>query len=81
MLFQLEFDVDDENSCFKMDLTQMVVDIQKQLKTTVFIITHNFCYNNIVKKPSPGTPLEDALVLTVRGAGPHPDVHGHPEIT
>jgi predicted ATPase len=28
------------------------MDIQKQLKTTVFIITNNFCYNNIVKKSS-----------------------------
>ena len=40
-----------------LDLTQMFMDIQKQHKTTAFIITHNFCYNNIVKKPSPGMPL------------------------
>ena len=57
----------------------MVMDIWKQLETTVFIIYHNFCFNSTVKKPFPGTPFGDALLLSVRGAGPHPDGHGHPE--
>ena len=26
-------------------------------------------------------PLVNALLLAVRGAGPHPDGHGHPETT
>ena len=60
-----------------LDLTQMVMDIWRQLETTVFIIYHNICFNNIVKKPFPGTPLGDALLLSVRGTGPHPEGHGH----
>ena len=64
-----------------LDLTQMVMVIQKKLQTNVFIIYYYFCYNNIVKKPFPGTHLGDALLLAVRGAGPHPDGHGHLETT
>ena len=64
-----------------LDFTQMVMDILKQLKTTVFIIPYNFCYIKIVKRTIPGTPLGVALLLAVRGAGPHPDGHGHPETT
>ena len=60
-----------------LDLTQMVMDIWRQLQTIVFILYHNFCFNKIVKKPFPGTPLGDALLLSVRGAGPHPNGHGH----
>ena len=60
-----------------LDLTQMVMDIWRQLETTVFIIYLNICFNNIVKKPFPGTPLGDALLLSVRGTGPHPDGLGH----
>ena len=33
-----------------LDLTQMVMDIQKQLKTTIIIIPNNLCFNNITKK-------------------------------
>ena len=40
-----------------LDLTQMVLDIRKQLKITDFILPHNFFSNNIAKKPFPGTPL------------------------
>ena len=39
-----------------LDLTQMVMDIRKQLKSTYFIIPNNFCFNNITKKSFPGTP-------------------------
>ena len=36
------------------DLTQMVMDIQKQLEITIFIIPNNFCFNNVTKKSVPG---------------------------
>ena len=39
-----------------LDLTQMVMDIQKQLKTTIIIIPNNLCFNNITKKSFPATP-------------------------
>ena len=29
------------------------------------------------QKAFPGMPLVNALLLAVRGAGPHPDGHGH----
>ena len=38
-----------------LDLTQMVMDIQKQLEITIFIIPNNFCLNKIAKKSFPGT--------------------------
>ena len=59
-----------------LDLTQMVMDVWKALKLTIFIIPINFCFNNIAKKSFPGTPRGHALLLAVRGSGPHPDVHG-----
>ena len=55
----------------------MVMDIQTQVKTTIFIIPNNFCLNNIAGKSFPGTPRGHALLLAVRGSGPHPDGHGH----
>ena len=60
-----------------LDLTQMVIDVRKALKITIFIIPNNFCFNNIAKKLFPGTPRGHALLLAVRGSGPHPDGHGH----
>ena len=33
-----------------LDLTQMVMDSRKQLKSTYFIIPNNFCFKNITKK-------------------------------
>ena len=50
-----------------LDLNQMVMDIQKQLKTTTFIIPNNFCFNNIAKKSFPVTPLGQVLDLAVQG--------------
>ena len=47
----------------RLDLTQMVMDIQKHLKITDFIMPHNFCYNKIAKKPFPGIPLGQCLTL------------------
>ena len=37
-----------------LDLTQMVIDVQKQLKSTYFIKPNNFCFNNCLKKSIPG---------------------------
>ena len=39
-----------------LDLTQMVMDFRKQLKSTYFITPYNFGSNNIAKKSFPGTP-------------------------
>ena len=64
-----------------LDFTQMVMDIQKQLKINIVIIPNNFCFNNIAKKSFPGTHQGPALLLGVRGSGLHPDGHGHPETT
>ena len=58
-----------------LDLTQMVMDIRKQLKSAYFIIPNNFSLHNITKKSFPGTPRVNALLLGVRGSGPHPDGH------
>ena len=52
-----------------LDFTQMVMDIRKQLKITIFIIPNNFCFNNIAKKSFPGTHQGPALLLGVRGSG------------
>ncbi len=30
-------------------LTQMVMDVRKALKITIYIIPNNFCFNNIAK--------------------------------
>ncbi len=62
-----------------LNLKQIVTDIQKPIKITIFIIPNNFCLNNIAGKSFPGTPRGHALLLAVRGSGPHPDGHGHPE--
>merc|ERR1712110_601641 len=62
-----------------LDLAQMVMDIQTQVKITIFVIPNNFSFNNIAKKSVPGTPWGHALLLAVRGTGPRPDGHGHPD--
>ena len=64
-----------------LDFTQMVMDIRKQLKKTIFIIPDNFCFNNIAKKSFLGTHRGPALLLGVRGSGLHPEGHAHPETT
>ena len=38
-----------------LDLTQIVMDIRKQLNLTYLIIPNNFCLKNISKKAFPGT--------------------------
>ena len=37
-----------------LDITQMVVDSRKQLKSTYFIIPNSFCFNNFSEKSIPG---------------------------
>ena len=64
-----------------LDLTQMVMDIQKQLKSTYFIIPINFCFNNLSKRSIPGDARAQVLQVLVGASGPHPDGHGHPETT
>ena len=59
-----------------LDLSQMVMDIWKQLKSVYFFIPNNFSFHNITKKSFPGTPRVNALLLGVRGSGPRPDGHG-----
>ena len=48
-----------------LDLTQVVMDIQKPHKITISIMRYNFCFNNIAKKSFPGTPRGHALLLAV----------------
>ena len=59
-----------------LDLTQMVMDVRKQLKITVFIIPYNFCFINISKKAFLGLLLVWSQTLESEAAGPHPDGHG-----
>ena len=55
-----------------LDLTQMVMDIWKQLKSTYFIIPNNFSFNNFSKKSIPGDVLALGLLLAVCGPGHDP---------
>ncbi len=59
-----------------LDLTQMVMDIRKQLKITVFIIPYNFFFINISKKAFLGLLLVWSQTLESESAGPHPDGQG-----
>ena len=49
-------------------LTQMVMDIWKQLKSTYFIIPNNFCFNNFSKKSIPGDARAQVLQEPVGGS-------------
>ena len=55
-----------------LDLAQIVMDIQYQLKITAFIIPNNFCFNNIAKNPFPGTLHSKVLDLGFRGVWTSP---------
>ena len=39
-----------------LDLTQLVMVIQKQLKMTSFIMPNNYCFNNLAQKINPKIP-------------------------
>ena len=55
-----------------LNLKQIVTDIQKPIKITIFIIPNNFCLNNIAKKSFLGAPLGPVLDLAVRGGWTSP---------
>ena len=40
-----------------LDLTQMVLDVRKNLKPTQFYMLNNLCFNNFAQKSSPGASL------------------------
>ena len=60
-------------------LTQMVLDVQKNLKQTQFYMLNNLCYINFARKSSPGAVLALGLVLAVYGPGLGPDGPGYTE--
>ena len=59
-----------------LDLAQMVLDVQKNLKPTQFYMLNIFCLNNLPKKSSPGVVLALSLLLAVYGPGLGPDGSG-----
>ena len=59
-----------------LDFTQMVLDVQKNLKPTQFYMLNNLCYNNFSQKSSPGGVLALGLLLAVYGPGLGPDGPG-----
>ena len=60
-------------------LTQMVLDVQKNLKQTQFYMLNNLCYKNFPKKLIPGVVLALGLLLAVYGPALGPDGPGGPE--
>ena len=62
-----------------LDLAQMVLDVWKKPKPTLFMILDNFCFNNFVKYSSPGGVLALGLLLAVYGPGLGPDGPGGPD--
>ena len=62
-----------------LDLTQMILEVRKNLKPTQFCMLNNLCYNNFAQKSSPGGVLALGLLLAVHGPGLGPDGHGGPE--
>ena len=63
-----------------LDLAQMVLEVQKCHKPTMFYMLNIFCFNNFPKKSSPGGVLAFGLLLAVYGPGPGPDGPGGPEV-
>ena len=62
-----------------LDLDQMVLDVQKNLKPTQLYMLNILCYNNFAQKSSPGGVLALCLLLAVYGPGLGPDGPGCPE--
>ena len=56
-----------------LDLTQMVLEVRKCIKSTYFYMLNIFCLNNFPKKSSPGGVLALGLLLAVYGPGLGPD--------
>ena len=63
-----------------LDLDQMVLDVQKNLKPTQLYMLNILCYNNFAQKSSPGGVLALRLLLAVYGPGLGPDGPGGPEV-
>ena len=62
-----------------LDLAQMVLDVQKNLKPTQFYMLNILCYNNLAQKSNPGGVLALGLLLAVYGPGLGQDGPGCPE--
>ena len=60
-------------------LTQMALDVRKNLKQTQFYLLNNLSYNKFAQKSSPGSVLALGLLLAVYGSGLGPDGPGCPE--
>ena len=54
-------------------LAMMVLDVQKNLKSTQFSLLNNLCHNNFAQKSSPGGVLALGLLLAVYSPGLGPD--------
>ena len=62
-----------------LDLAQMVLEVRKNPKPTMFYMLNIFCFNNFPKKSSPGGVLALGLLLAVYGPGLGPDSLGGAE--
>ena len=61
-------------SLWCLDLTQMVLAVQKKLKSTHLNIPNNFCFNNFAQKSIPGVVLANGLLLAVFGTWTSPQM-------
>ena len=62
----------------RLDITKMVMVVQKQQNSNIITIPNSFCYHKLVLKSLPGGLPDHALLLAVGVAGHHQDAHGHP---
>ena len=69
---------DDENTYFKvfLDVHDHLGEVHLKTTVTVSSSTTISLVTTLSKGHSLGHPLVNALLLAVRGAGPHPDGHG-----
>ena len=65
--------------CMALDLSQMVLDVRKNLKPAQFYMLNQLCFNNFAQKSNPGGVLALSLLLAVYGPGLGPDGPGCPE--
>ena len=62
-----------------LNLAQMVLEVRKCHKPTMFYMLNIFRFNNFPKKSIPGGVLALGLLLAVYGPGLGPDGPGGPE--
>ena len=62
-----------------LDLAQMVLENQKNLRPTQFYMLNIFGFNNFPQKSRPRVVLALGLILAVYGPGLGPDGPGGPE--